>query len=153
LEPWATMDYGHTLINTYEVPGEGRNFAHKGIAVRLDSGPGGVSRGGAWMVFDHDTMRLAAAWTGNGLIDYKGIHFNGEPSVHPRLVGQVHIANPGLPGWGKPGDGSFDAPRVVGRDGNKYGPVPRSWARYKGLYHHGHRAVIAYTVGKTEVLE
>ena len=30
------------------------NFAYKGIAVRLDKGEGGISKGKAWLVFDHD---------------------------------------------------------------------------------------------------
>ena len=54
----------------------GKNFAYKGIATRLDPGPGGVSRGQRWMIFDHDTMRMAAAWTGTGFIDWQGIHFD-----------------------------------------------------------------------------
>src|SRR4030095_4567932 len=70
VEPWVTMDYGPTLINTYEIGDDGTNFAYKGIAVRLDPGPGGISRGKAWMIFDHDTLRVAAAWTGSGFIDW-----------------------------------------------------------------------------------
>ncbi|MEX2188889.1 MAG: DUF6797 domain-containing protein [Pirellulales bacterium] len=154
IEPWATMDYGPVLVNTYEIGNDGSNFAYKGIAVRLDSGPGGISRGRSWMVFDHDTMRVAAAWTGTGFIDWQGIHFNGQHQVHPRIVGDVHFANPTGPGWANPQTGSFaDDQRVVGRDGRRYGPLPRAWAKYKGLYYHNDRAVIAYSVGKTDVLE
>ena len=58
------MDYGPSLINTYEIGRDGTNFAYKGIAVRLDPGPGGISRGSAWMIFDHDTLRVAAGWSG-----------------------------------------------------------------------------------------
>lgn len=154
IEPWATMDYGPVLANTYEIGNDGRNFAYKGIAVRLDAGPGGVSRGRAWMVFDHDTLRVAAAWTGTGFIDWNGIHFNGRHQIHPRVVGDVQLANPSGPGWANPETGSFaDDQRVVGRDGRKYGPLPRTWARYKGLYYHGDRAVIEYSVGGTDVRE
>ena len=85
------MDYGPSLINTYEIGDDGTNIAHKGIAVRLDPGPGGISRGKAWMVFEHDTLRVAAAWTGNGFIDWNGIHFNGQHQVHPRIVGDVSL--------------------------------------------------------------
>jgi putative heme-binding domain-containing protein len=153
-EPWVTMDYGPSLANTYEIGRDGSNFAYKGIAVRVDPGPGGVSRGRAWMVFDHDTLRLAAAWTGSGFIDWNGIQFNGRHQVHPRVVGDVHLANPTGPGWADPETGSFDDERrVLGRDGRAYGPLPRAWAHYRGLYHHGARAIIAYTVGATEVLE
>lgn len=154
LEPWVTMDYGPTLINTYEVGSDGTNIAQKGIAVRLDSGPGGVSRGSAWIVFDHDTLRVAAAWTGSGFVDWNGIHFNGAHQIHPRIVGDVVFSNPNGPGWADPRSGSLDDDqRVLGRDGRQYGPLPRAWARYRGLYHHGSRAVIAYQVGETDVLE
>jgi putative heme-binding domain-containing protein len=154
LEPWVTMDYGPTLINTYEIGDDGANFAYKGIAVRLDPGPGGISRGKAWMVFDHDTLRVAAAWTGSGFIDWNGIHFNGRHQIHPRVVGDVLLGNPTGPGWADPQTQRFDDDqRVLGRDGRRYGPLPRTWGKYRGLYHFGDQAIIAYTVGETEVLE
>ena len=82
------------LINTYELADEEKglerfhspgpvpfpdedflknNFAYKGIAVRLNKGKGGVSSGNSWMVFDHDLMRVAGGWTGEGFIDWEGI--------------------------------------------------------------------------------
>jgi putative heme-binding domain-containing protein len=153
IEPWVTMDYGPSLMATYEVSGDGSNFAFKGIAVRLDPGQGGISRGRAWMVYDHDTLRLAAAWIGQGFIDWNGINFNGRHQVHPRILGTVHVANPEAPGWANPDDESFSDRRLRGRDGRCYGPLPRSWAHYKGLYRHGDRVILAYTVGATEILE
>lgn len=152
-EPWITMNYGPSLVNTYEVGNDGSNFAYKGIAVRLDPGPGGVSRGQSWMVFDHDTMRVAAAWTGNGFIDWQGIHMNGRHNIHPRVKGDVHLANPTGPGWANPESRKFDDPRLRGRDDRTYGPLPRKWAHYKGLYHHGQKTIIEYTVGDTQILE
>lgn len=152
-EPWITMDYGPSLVNTYEVGNDASNFAYKGIAVRLDPGPGGVSRGQSWMVFDHDTMRVAAAWTGTGFIDWQGIHMNGRHNIHPRIKGDVHLANPTGPGWANPESRKFDDPRLRGRDNRAYGPLPRQWAHYKGLYHHGQKTIIEYTVGDTRILE
>ncbi|MGZ0171026.1 MAG: DUF6797 domain-containing protein [Planctomycetales bacterium] len=152
-EPWITMDYGPSLVNTYEVGNDGTNFAYKGIAVRLDPGPGGVSRGQSWMVFDHDTMRVAAAWTGQGFIDWQGIHMNGRHNIHPRVKGDVHLANPTGPGWANPDSGSFDDPRLRGRDDRLYGPLPRKWAHYKGLSHHGQKTIIEYDVAETHVYE
>ncbi len=153
VEPWVTMDYGPSLINTYEVGGPGPNIAYKGLAVRLDSGAGGVSRGKRWTLFDHDTMRFAAAWTGDRFIDWKGIHFNGQHQVHPKLAGEVHIANPVGPGWADPKTGSFKDPRFLGRDNRPYGPLPKGWAQFKGVYHFGDQTIIAYTVGDASVLE
>ncbi len=63
--PYQRMDFGPALFWTYQIaPG---NIAQKGLAIRLDDGPGGVSKGRAWMVYDHDTMRAATAGTSNGV--------------------------------------------------------------------------------------
>ena len=42
-EPWRKTDYGPTLTGTFEI-GTGGNIAYKGVAVRLDPGPGGVAK-------------------------------------------------------------------------------------------------------------
>jgi putative heme-binding domain-containing protein len=152
IEPWVQMDYGPSLMATLEV-GDRGNFAYKGIAVRLDNGPGGVSRGRHWMLFEHDTMRMAAAWEGEGFIDYNGINFNGRHAIHPRVTGRVRFANPVGPGWANPTTGRFDEPRPRGADGKPYGPLPREWARYRGLYHFGNQVIVSYTVGEAKILE
>jgi putative heme-binding domain-containing protein len=151
--PWESMDYGPNLMLTLEVGRDASNFAYKGHAIRLDAGPGGVTRGRYWLLYDHDTLRVAAAWSGPGFIDFDGINFNGRHAVHPRVTGEVHAANPTGPGWGRPGDGIFDDPRLAGRDGRLYGPLPRAWAHYKGTYQHGARTILRYTVGDAEILE
>ncbi len=154
IEPWSAMDYGPTLTPTYERGDDGTNFAYKGVAVRLDQGAGGVARGKAWMIFDHDTMRIAAAWSGEGFIDWNGVQFDGQHEIHPRLVGEIAFANETGPGWANPRTGKFDDDqRVVGRDGRRYGPLPRDWAQYHGQYQHGQRAVFSYRVGDAEILE
>ena len=153
MQPWITMDYGQSLINTYEVGNNGSNFAFKGIATRLDDGVGGVSRGNRWMIFDHDTLRMAAAWQGQGFIDWQGIHFDGKHGVHPHVVGEVLAANKTAPGWANPEDGSFADPRVLGLDGRRYGPLPKTWAKYHGLYRHGSDRIISYSVGSANILE
>ncbi len=154
VEPWATMDYGPSLIGTFEIGSDGSNVAQKGIAVRVDAGPGGIARGKAWMVFEHDTLRWAGGWTGNGFVDWNGINFNGKHQVHPRVVGDIVFSNPTSPGWADPSSGSLaDELRVVGRDGKRYGPLPQAWGKYRGLYHAGDRIVVSYTVGDCEILE
>lgn len=153
IEPWSLMDYGPSLVHTYEIGTGGKNIAYKGIAVRLDRGPGGISQGRHWMIFDHDTLRMAAAWSGKGFIDWQGIQFNGRHGIHPRVVGSVAAETGNGPGWANPETGSFEDPRIQGRDDKHYGPLPRDWAHYKGLYHHGSQVVISYTVGQAEILE
>lgn len=153
VEPWVTMDYGPSLMNTYEIGGPGPNIAYKGIAMRLDTGSGGVSRGKQWALFDHDTMRFAAAWSGDGFIDWKGIHFNGQHQIHPKLVGDVHFANSVGPGWAEPKTSSFKDPRFLGRDRRQYGPLPKEWTQFRGVYHFGDQTIVSYTVGDSPILE
>jgi putative heme-binding domain-containing protein len=152
IEPWVSMNYGPTMMATIEI-GDRDNLAYKGIAVRLDNGPGGVSRGRHWMMFDHDTFRVAGAWSGTGFIDWNGVNFNGRHAVHPHSVGTIRFANPVGPGWANPETGSFDDPRFKGRDGKPYGPLPRTWAQYKGMYHYANQAIFSYTVGTAPILE
>ncbi|TWU05685.1 DUF6797 domain-containing protein [Stieleria varia] len=158
-KPWSDMDYGPWMFNTVEVGNDGTNIAYKGLSVRLDRGPGGVARGNQWVVFDHDTMRLAGAWTHDPksparFIDWRGIHFDGRHQAHPRVAGDIVLANPTGPGWANPENNSFaDDARVIGRDGKRYGPLPQSWAKYHGAYQKGGRIAVAYRIGPTEILE
>jgi len=173
-KPWAEMDYGNFLINTYEMVGLNAaprdrstgpvsplpdenlvkaNFAYKGIAVRLDQGKGGVAAGKAWMMFDHDLMRVAGAWTGEGFIDWEAILFNGKHNISPRTIGELHFENPLAPAWANPATGKFDDPRFTARDKRKFGPLPREWTHYEGLYQYNDRVIISYTVGNAKVLE
>lgn len=149
LPPYRRMDYGPVLFWTLQVaPG---NIAQKGIAIRLDDGPGGVSRGRTWMVYDHDTMRVAAATTGS-FVDWKGIAFDGSHGTHTSLSGERHFVNPVGPGWASP-DGKWDDARVVGKDKKHYGPLAREWARYEGTYLHSNKVVLAASIGGVRVLE
>ncbi len=161
IQPWNAMDYGPSLTHTYEVPGAAHNIAYKGIAVRLDPGSGGVSRGRHWMMFDTDTLRMAAAWSAldppsaeQNFIDWRGIQFNGEHQIHPSVTGKVIASNPTGPGWANPATNQFvDDQRVLGRDGRMYGPLPRDWGQFRGVYHYGQQVVLSYTIDGTDVLE
>ena len=149
LPPYRRMDLGPVLFWTLQVaPG---NIAQKGVAIRLDDGPGGVSKGRAWMVYDIDTMRVAAATTGD-FVDWKGIAFDGSHGTHTSLSGERHFVNPDGPGWASPA-GTWDDQRLIGRDNRRYGPLPREWAHYEGTYLHGAKVVLAFTIGDTRVLE
>ncbi len=154
---YELMDFGNVLFGTYQIePGpinENVNIAQKGIAIRLDPGPGGVSKGHAWAIYDHDTMRLAAYYTGDQFVDWKGIDFDGSHGTHTSIVGERIIVNPDKPGWANPETGEWDAPRVVGKDGRKFGPIPRDWAQYKGIHYTGKGPVLEYTVGEVTVYE
>ena len=172
-QPWAEMDYGDFLINTYELANTGDppreisdrgdplpnedyrtvNFAYKGIAIRLDEGEGGVAAGKAFVLFDHDLLRLTGFWTGEGFMDYEGILLNDRHNIYPRTVGKIQIENPITAGWANPQTSDFKDPRFVAVDGRPFGPLPREWAHYKGLYYHGNRVVLKYTVHDATILE
>ncbi len=171
--PWADMDYGRFLMRTYDLANSTDepkaisrgpaplanedfrhlNFAYKGIAVRLDPGRGGVAAGRAFVLFDHDLLRLAGFWTGEGFIDWEDILLDDQHNVFPRTVGTIQVENPVAPSWANPKTGSFDDPRFVAVDGRRFGPLPRAWAHYKGLYTHGKHVIFKYTVGDADVLE
>ena len=150
-QPWSDMNYGNFTTLSLEVsPG---NIAYKGIAIRVDSGAGGVSRGSEFVLFETDTLRYAGGWFGDEFIDWRAVVLDGNHGSHPSVVGEVVFSNGVGPGWGRPSDGSFSDERVLGKDGLRYGPTARDWAHWKGLYVDGERVVLKYTVGDTEILE
>lgn len=170
-EPWKDMDYGPFLTGTFQIADEENrkrprpaktqpdyvepdaNIAYKAIAIRLDPGPGGVSKGDSWVAFEHDTLRVAGAWTGKGFIDWRGINFDGGHVVRPRTIGEPIFQTADGPGWANPATGKFEDLRFLGLDGRRFGPLPREWAHYRGLYKYGDRVVVSYTVGDADILE
>jgi hypothetical protein len=147
---YKRMELGPALFWTLQVAPD--NIAQKGIAIRLDDGPGGVTKGRAWMIYDHDTMRVAAATTGD-FVDWKGIAFDGSHQTHTSLTGEKHFVNPAAPGWASPNGKWDDDARVLGKDGKRYGPLPRDWARLVGVYENGNKVVIAASIHGVRVLE
>lgn len=181
-QPWSEMNYGPFLTHTYEIidqdsaprpevtpedrqrgqrenrPAERTwppetNFAYKGIAIQLDSATGGVSHGSQFIAFEHDTLRIAGAWSGKGFVDWEGILLDGKHWRSPRTVGELHFQNLPGPGWANPVTGTFEDTRERARDGQAYGPFPKEWLNYKGLYKHTDRVVLSYSVGDADVLE
>ncbi len=170
---YEKMDFGPALMWTYQVNNgtspETWNIAQKGIAVRLDSradwqsapsnekrplpiGATSISKGRAWMIYDEDTMRVAAAYSGAQFIDWRGIAFDGSHGTHAKIAGTPTFVTPDAPAWKSP-QGDWEDSRIVGRDGRKFGPLPRDWVQYKGLSYHSSQVVIHYTVGKAKILE
>ena len=148
---YLRMDFGPALMWTLEAAPA--NIAYKGIAVRLDEGAGGVTKGRAWMLYDHDTMRVAAAWAGESFVNWRGIAFDGSHGTHTKIAGEVAFVNPDQPGWAHPAKGGYADERVRGLDQKPYGPLPRPWLRYEGLSHHGQRVVLHFSIGTTKLRE
>ena len=148
---YLLQNYGNALFWTLQVDKE--NIAQKGLAIRLDEGPGGISKGNAWILYEHDTMRVAAIWTGEDFVDWKGIAFDGSHGTHTSIVGKKHFTFPNEPAWANPQTGDFEDLRILGRDKRPYGPLPRSWVHFKGLETSAANPVIRYTVGDCEIRE
>jgi hypothetical protein len=148
---YLLQDYGNALFWTLQV--EQGNIAQKGLTVRLDPGLGGVSKGYAWMLYEHDTMRVAAIWTGKDFIDWKGIGFDGSHGTHTSIVGEKQFTFPNEPAWANPETGDFKDLRILGRDNLPYGPLPRSWVHFKSMQFYAGEPVISYTVGDCEIKE
>jgi hypothetical protein len=122
---------------------KGDNVSYRGIVVRLNES------GNACVVFDGDTMRMAAGWTKGGL-KLDGLPFTGGHGRFPSHGGEKLFVTQAAPGWASP-KGELADPRE-----GKYsplGPLPRDWAKFGGLYVHGNRVVLKYTVGGAKVLE
>ena len=125
---------------------KGDNLVFRGQIIRLNE------EGSACIVFDADTMRMAAGWTKGGL-QLKGGPISGGNDVFPLFVGEALFTNAAAPGWAKK-DGSLHEPRIA-EDGAypPLGPLPKTQAHYRGLYAHGDKVVLRYTVGKDSILE
>lgn len=142
------MDYGPFLNLSVQMPKENPGSTPKGVAMRV-----GAQREGT-IVFDTDLLRCTGGWTG-GFVDFKGVAFSGSHGGNPGPVGSVMFQTSAMPGWSKAG--SFVDPRPLpkgfGASTVPYGPLPEEWAKYKGLYRHGEKVALSYSVGSADILE
>ncbi|HEY1173228.1 MAG TPA: DUF6797 domain-containing protein [Verrucomicrobiae bacterium] len=100
----------------------------------------------AFMCYDMDLMRVSLAWKGDFLEFGNTLTQIAWPPP-PQVKGEAVFAMKPLPGvWD--GKGTFGDPRT-----NQQGPLPKSWAHYKGMYVNGREVVFKYSVGNMEVLE
>lgn len=127
------------------------NVATRGLVVQLGNG--------GWALFDPDLLRMAAAWTGDAVslttmaqISYQ--EPGNKNNQIPTILGKPVFTTGIYPGW-TAGDPDFRDPRAPGpnpADPGR-GPLPAEQARWSGVYTVGDRAVLAYTVGGTELYE
>jgi hypothetical protein len=100
-------------------------------------------KGEAAVLFDRNQLRLAAGWTG-GYLRHKDTRFGLLNTPTP--AGPLAFSSRQGPGWAGPKN-SWD---------NKHpptAPLPREWAKFRGLYLHGRRVVLSYSVGGVDVLD
>lgn len=120
--------------------GKDRPAAMKGLAVSL-----GAQRA-AHLVYDLDTMRVAAAWTGE-FLEFGNTLTKIEWPPPPSVKAPILFGLGNSPGWLGPKSESTD-PREQGQ-----GPLPKSWAHHEGVFIHGDHVVLRYSVGTSIILE
>ncbi len=133
------MNYGPFITATLEIPGATK--VNKGVAIHLGGEPGGA------ICFDLDLLRYGAGWT-DGFLNLRGTPYDGAHGPSPSVQGKVVWKTQGGPGWANPESGDWKDPRQ-----EPYGPLPRSWAKFVGLYLHGDNVLLRYDVGDAGLLE
>jgi hypothetical protein len=154
------IDHGPFVTATIPTQWPEGGIVNKAVAVRLKewTAPGTVSPVGG-VLFDTDTCTTVAGWsTSTGWKPSKAayVEFSKDwTSVRDarsvKLTGTQVFGTKGGPGWAKPGAGGGEAwkdPRPAG-----FGPLPRDWVKYRGLYRAGDEVVFSYSVGQRDVLE
>ncbi len=136
LPPQKRMDYGPCLSGTIGGSWDAKNFAVKGLVLRMDGGN---------LCFDTALLRVAFGWSG-GFLKLRGTQYDGGHGTHPMVEGTQVFATPRLVGWSL--DGNFGDPRALG-----YGPLPRSYGKFKGFYLNGNQVVVSYRFGGRDILE
>jgi hypothetical protein len=156
-KPWLTMDRGPYFSASVESSLPQRQMTPKGLIIRV-----GTPAHPAYVLFDEDLLRYSAAWTGQQIIDWQSVVFDGSHRTWPTVVGDEIFGTRMIPGWAR--GGSFDDPRTrypstdydpqpPHWQNRAYGPLPHDWARYKGLYLNGQRVALSYTVGGSSLLD
>jgi len=130
-----SMDFGPYLMTTFDGRGLS-DYTYKGVVVKLPQGA---------VAFDTELLRLSAGWT-DGFLFLRGTAYDGAHGPMPRLRGRKVCESRPQPGWAR--DGDFTDPRS-----EPYGPLPREWGRYRGLYLHGNDVVVSYQIAGMGVLE
>jgi len=142
---WEKMDVGPFFSATLsgKLP-PGHAATPKAIIVRLGEEPQHAA------AFDVDLLRMGLCWRG---VEREGIgavlHLSSNREGlggGPHVRGEPLLGLTNRPGWAR-GE-SFQDPRR-----RKAGPLPKDWARYRGLYTHGKRVIFEYTVGGKRVLD
>ncbi|MEC5125758.1 cytochrome c [Verrucomicrobiales bacterium BCK34] len=146
LQWWEVMDTGPFISDTFKIFGpEGGISVLKGIAIKLGENEDHT------IVFDTETMRMAAGFSGNvalGGTPWDGKHANN--SSFPEDLSQYFFASDRGPGWAV--NGNWEDPRELDND-MPNGPLPDEQAEYLGLYQYEGQVLLSYTAGGTKVLE
>ena len=131
---FGQMDVGPFLSTSLGVPlapAAWHDPVYKAIVVRVGS------KRQASISYDTELLRATAGWTGFVRFDPARFGIIGAP----RPDGPITFVTPSLPGWSL----KDEFPNF--RADHRYGPLPKETAHYEGLYRHGQRVVLRYSVG------
>lgn len=143
------IDHGPFVTATIGSQWEEQGITNKGIAVKLPATASDVPAiGGA--LFDTDTCRISAIWI-DGFVDFTKDWTSVRDSKSVKLVGTQLIGSQVGPGWAKPGFDGKEAWRDPRHQG--FGPLPKSWMAYRGVYRWNRQNVFSYTIGNVDVLD
>src|SRR5262249_23040978 len=96
--------------------------------------------------FDTEMCCFAAAWSG-GFLNISRTNLNGYKGDDLAYLRKpVIFQNGPTPGWSQAGD--FKDRRPIA-----FGALPKDVAHYQGLYLHGWKTILSYTVGDSHLLE
>ncbi|GHB85377.1 DUF6797 domain-containing protein [Persicitalea jodogahamensis] len=124
------------------------NQAARTLAIRLGDS--------AYVCFDTDLLRWSVAWTRKFMpmtlmhqVSYDD--FSNKNNKLATIAGAPQIATGSYAGWvalqGNPPTFAVPTPK------NDWMPLPAAEARWNGIYTHGDKVVLNYTVGQTKVME
>ncbi len=114
--------------------------AMKGLAITL-----GADRA-HHVVYDLDTLRVSAAWSGE-FLEFGNTLTKIEWPPPPSVKGKTAFDTAAGAGWAD-AKGALEDPRE-----RHQGPLPKDWLHYEGLVVNGDQVVLRYTVGGIPVLE
>ena len=137
---FGQMDVGPFLSTSLGVPlapATWKDPVYKAIVVRVGS------KRQASISYDTELLRATAGWTGFVRFDPARFGIIGAP----RPDGPITFVTPSLPGWSL----KDEFPNF--RADHRYGPLPKEVAHYEGLYRHGQRVVLRYSVQGIEMHE
>jgi hypothetical protein len=137
--PWDKTDLGPFHSGTFKIKlNKGDQVTAKGIAIKA-----GGADAKATVLFDTETLRWVAAWTG-GFIEFPRGRGGLEGQINAK--GTVLFSTKQAPGWSAGEIG--DDPRP-----DHQGHLDPALAKWRGLHVNGDHVVLNYTVGNTTVLE
>ena len=138
---WEEMNYGDFMMGTFEL----RMLRNKKFVMNISGQP-----------ITWHTKALPFVWTKEPVVyprETYGLLLNtilygsraygraqgssigresmdGQHVIRPRTVGTPLLECADGPGWANPQTGKFDDQRIKGLDGNRYGPLPRTWCKF-----------------------